>query len=298
MLAKEEAPEKSSAPGLQVTTLTLTDEQFASLSRFIEDELGIKMPPAKKIMLESRLQKRLRALNMKDFGTYLDFVFSTEGMSGELLHMIDVVTTNKTDFFREPDHFYYLLNRLLPEEAARSQWGKRRPMRVWSAGCSTGEEPYTLAMILELFRESDPEFEYSILATDISTRVLEKGATAIYDAEKIEPVPIELRKRFLLRSKDREKRLVRIQPHLRRRVSFQRVNLMQDDFGLDELYHVIFCRNVIIYFERKTQEALLAKLYDQLSPGGYLFLGHSETLTGMQLALRSVAPTIYRKEGR
>jgi chemotaxis protein methyltransferase CheR len=298
MLAKEEAPEKNSAPGVQVTTLTLTDEQFASLSRFIEGELGIKMPPAKKIMLESRLQKRLRALGMKDYGTYLDFVFSTEGMSAELLHMIDVVTTNKTDFFREPDHFYYLLNRLLPEEAEHSHWGKRRPMRVWSAGCSTGEEPYTLAMILELFRDSDPEFEYSILATDISTRVLEKGATAIYDEEKIEPVPMELRKRFLLRSKDKEKRLVRIQPHLRRRVSFQRVNLMQDDFGLEELHHVIFCRNVIIYFDRKTQEALLGRLYNQLVPGGYLFLGHSETLTGMQLPLRSVAPTIYRKEGR
>lgn len=274
---------------------SLSHEQFIRLSSYIESELGIKMPPVKKVMLESRLQKRLRALGLRDFDTYLDLVFSEEGGDGELIHMIDAVTTNKTDFFREPDHFDFLLGRLLPEEYEKRGWGRREPMNLWSSASSTGEEAYTMAMILEEFREDHPDFRYRILGTDISTRVLERARQAIYAEERIAPVTERLRKRYLLRSKERSAHLVRVKPALRRNVVFHRLNLMAERFGIDAKFHVIFCRNVIIYFDRNNQARLLRKLYDHLVPGGYLFLGHSETMAGMDLPLISVAPTIYRK---
>jgi chemotaxis protein methyltransferase CheR len=272
----------------------LTTEQFEVLSRFVQSELGIRMPPAKRIMLESRLQKRLRALSLDTFGDYIDFVFSDSQKEAELLHMIDAVTTNKTDFFRESDHFDYLTGKLLPQQY-RHGWGRERPLRVWSTACSTGEEPYTLAMVLEEFRSEHSGFNYGVLATDISTRALEHGQKAIYPEERIEPVPHALRKKYLLRSKDRSSRLVRVRPELRKRVQFHRLNLMHDEYDIRDRFEVIFCRNVIIYFERPTQFRLLNHLYQYLAPGGYLFLGHSETLAGMELPLVSVAPTIYRK---
>ncbi len=272
----------------------LSDGQFKRLSSYIESELGIRMPPAKRIMLESRLYKRIRALKLDGFEQYLEHVFQDDEKNGELLHMIDAVTTNKTDFFRESDHFDYLLNRLLPERYADG-WGVREPFRVWSAASSTGEEPYTLAMVLQDFAEENSRFSYRILATDISTQVLERGMKAIYTEDRVTPVPDAMKRKYLLRSKDRESRLVRIKPLLRRNVMFHRLNLMSEEFGIRDRFEVIFCRNVIIYFERETQAKLLRKLYHQLRPGGYLILGHSETLAGMELPVFSVAPTIYRK---
>ena len=276
------------------TSRRLSTEQFTVLSEFVQSELGIRMPPAKRVMLESRLQKRLRALSLDSFKDYIDFVFDDSQKEAELLHMIDSVTTNKTDFFRESDHFDYMTNRLLPERY-REGWGRDRPLRVWSTASSTGEEPYTLAMVLEEFRGEHQGFNYGILGTDISTRALDHGRKAVYTEERIDPVPQPLRKKYLLRSKDRTSRLVRVRPELRKRVQFHRLNLMHDSWDIGERFEVIFCRNVIIYFERPTQYRLLTHLYDYLVPGGYLFLGHSETLAGMELPVRSVAPTIYRK---
>ena len=276
------------------TSRRLTTEQFNILSRFVEGELGIRMPPAKRIMLESRLQKRLRALSLDSFQDYIDLVFDESQKEAELIHMIDSVTTNKTDFFRESDHFTYLSERLLPERFAAG-WGRTQPFRVWSTASSTGEEPYTLAMVLEEFRAEHQGFEYGILGTDISTRALDHGRKAVYTEERIDPIPQALRRKYLLRSKDRSSRLVRVRPELRRRVQFHRLNLMHDSWNIEDRFEVIFCRNVIIYFERPTQYRLLTHLYNYLVPGGYLFLGHSETLAGMELPLSSVAPTIYRK---
>jgi len=294
MAEKQEEREHPADVRSNFTSRRLTTEQFSVLSGFVESELGIRMPPAKRIMLESRLQKRLRALGLDDFQAYIDFVFDDSQKEAELLHMIDAVTTNKTDFFRESDHFDYLTDRLLPERYEQG-WGRTRPLRVWSTASSTGEEPYTLAMVLEEFREAGRDFNYGILGTDISTRALDHGRRAVYTEERIEPVPHGLRKKYFLRSKDRSSRLVRVRPELRRRVQFHRLNLMHDDYGIDDRFEVIFCRNVIIYFERPTQYRLLTHLYEYLVPGGYLFLGHSETLAGMELPLYSVAPTIYRK---
>jgi chemotaxis protein methyltransferase CheR len=273
----------------------MSPKEFDRLSGFIIDHCGIKMPPAKKIMLESRLQKRLRSLGMASFREYCEFLFDSPEGNGELVHMIDAVTTNKTDFFREPVHFQFLTETALPEFLTESAFGNRKNFTVWSAGCSSGEEPYTLAMVLNEYALPHPDFQYSILATDISTRVLEKARFGIYDQRLVEGIPLSFKQKYFLRSKDREKGLVRVVPELRSRISFQRVNLMDENLVVPEKADAIFCRNVIIYFERATQYKLLSKLCQSLRTGGYLFLGHSETVHGFDLPLVRIASTIYRK---
>jgi len=243
-------------------------------------------------MLEGRLQKRLRVLGMKSFAEYIDYLFDPAENSQELVLMIDHVTTNKTDFFREPDHFDYLRERVLP-----AWWEKYRTRRLmlWSAGCSTGQEPYTLAMVLQDFAASRPGFDFQILATDISTRVLEQARKAVYHEDLLAPVPSMFKPKYLLRSKDRQSGLVRIVPQLRAKVRFRRLNFLDGDFGLREPLDIIFCRNVIIYFDRPTQVRLLQRFYGHMRSGAHLFMGHSETLSGLDVPLVSVASTVYRK---
>ena len=276
----------------------LSERDFKRLSKFIHSECGIKMPDSKKTMLESRLQKRLRCLKLASFTEYCDYLFSPQGIENELVHMIDVVTTNKTDFFREPGHFDYLAQKALPELIALHGAGIRKELTVWSAGCSTGEEPYTLAIVLSEFAERCPgfKFRYLILATDISTEVLEKAKHGIYEHDKVDPLPPGMKKKYLLRGKNKSSGLVRIAPELRSKVRFRRLNFLEGDFGMREHMDIIFCRNVIIYFDRPTQEKLLSRFCSHLGPGGYIFMGHSETLHGMNLPLLQVAPTIYRKQ--
>jgi chemotaxis protein methyltransferase CheR len=211
----------------------------------------------------------------------------------ELTHMIDAVTTNKTDFFREPLHFECLGNKIVPEFVSS---GTGRKLKVWSAGCSTGEEPYTLAMVLRESFRNYCGFGFSILATDISTIVLEKARLGIYDDNRTASIPWELKRKYFMINRDRNRGLVRITPELRSLVEFMRLNLIDDEFGLTEQKDIIFCRNVIIYFDRPTQEKLLNRLCCHLSPRGYLFLGHSETLSGFDVPLARVESTIYRKQ--
>ncbi len=276
------------------TAAPMTEESFQRFSQYIHGTFGIKMPPAKKNMLQSRLQKRLRKLKIPCFEEYTDFVFSEEGMKGEVIHMIDEVTTNKTDFFREPAQFDFLIEDALPEMRAR-RIGISRPLQAWSAGCSSGEEPYTISMVLSEFADSHESFNYSILATDISTKVLDIALRGIYKEEKTQPVPGNMKQKYVMLSKNRESGLARVAPEIRSKVRFRRLNFMDDDFGLDEKFDVVFCRNVIIYFDKSTQGLLIEKLCDQLLPGGYLFVGHSETLHGFKLPLDQVVPMIYRK---
>ncbi|MBI5740179.1 MAG: protein-glutamate O-methyltransferase [Nitrospirae bacterium] len=274
----------------------LSEKDFRRLSGFIHNECGIKMPEAKKVLLESRLRKRLRVLGMRSYSEYCDYLFSPEGTNSELVHMIDVVTTNKTDFFREPRHFDYLVRTALPELISRYGATIRRKYIVWSAGCSTGEEPYTLAMVLSEFAEKQHGFYFSILATDISTRVLQNAGLGIYKEDSVAPVPAALRMKYLLRSRDRNKNLVRIVHELRSLIKFRRLNFMGSDFGMKEPVDIIFCRNVIIYFDRPTQERLLNRFCHHLVPGGYLFMGHSETLSGMNIPLQTAGQMVYRKQ--
>lgn len=267
--------------------------EFERLSEFIRSQCGIKMPPGKKVMLEARLQKRLRTLGFTSFRQYCEHLFDERCGCEEIVHFINAVTTNKTDFFREPQHFTVLTDTILPEHLDAG--GAGRGFRVWSAGCSTGEEPYTIAMVLSEFGALHPGFKFSILATDISTKVLDKAKQAIYDQERVVTVPLELKQKYLMRSRDRDRSLVRIVPELRAAVQFEQVNLMDEDLRLSEPLDVIFCRNVIIYFERHNQELLLRRLSRCLKPGGYLFLGHSETVHGFDLPLVRVTSTVYRK---
>jgi chemotaxis protein methyltransferase CheR len=271
----------------------MSQQDFIRLSEFIVGHCGIKMPPAKKIMLEARLQKRLRTLSMSSFKDYCEFVLASDEGAGELVHMIDAITTNKTDFFREPIHFQYLSETALPEFLAETDGRKR--FLVWSAGCSSGQEPYTLAIVLSEFGEQHPDFQFGIMATDISTRVLDKARLGIYEQQVVEDIPLSLKQKYLLKSKDRDRGLVRVTPELRSRVSFQRLNLMDEQFLVSEPMDAVFCRNVIIYFERATQQRLLGRLCHCLKDGGYLFLGHSETVHGFDLPLVRISSTIYRK---
>ncbi len=274
----------------------MSPREFDRLSEFIVGHCGIKMPPAKKVMLESRLQKRLRTLGMASFKDYCDYVLGSGEGSGELVHMIDAVTTNKTDFFREPAHFQFLAETALPDFLMEGG-GVRKKFMVWSAGCSSGEEPYTLGIVLNEFVSQHPDFQFAILATDISTRVLEKAQLGIYDEHLVKVIPQPLKQKYFLRSKNRDKALVRIVPELRARVSFQRLNLMEEQILTPEPMDAIFCRNVIIYFERATQYRLLSRLCGCVKTGGYLFLGHSETVHGFDLPLVRISSTIYRKLG-
>jgi chemotaxis protein methyltransferase CheR len=269
----------------QTRVVTISNNDFARLRDFIYQECGINLTDGKKSMLEARLQKRLRKLNLRSFSHYCDYLFSPEGKEEELTDMINQVTTNKTDFFREPGHFDYLTRKVLPE-LGRS----KRTIMVWSAGCSSGEEPYTLAMVLKEFG-----CNFLIIATDISTKVLEKAKLAIYDDERVSPIPWELKKKYLLVSKDRTKKLYRVIPELRERVKFRRLNFMDGDFGFREPIDIIFCRNVIIYFDKPTQEKLLNKFCHYLSHEGHIFVGHSETLFGMDIPLIQAVPTVYRR---
>lgn len=275
---------------------SLQDRDFKRLSTFIESEYGIKMPSVKKSMLESRLMKRLKQLQLPDYGAYCDYLFSKEGRSEEIPHFINKVTTNKTDFFRESDHFDFMSQFLL-ERLLRQNDNSVRQLRLWSAGCSSGEEAYTLAMVISEFAERNPDipFNFSILATDISDNVLDIGKKAIYHESRIEPIPLGLRKKYLLKSKDRNRQIVKIAPEIRQKVTFQKLNLMDRDFGLSHRFHIAFCRNVIIYFEKETQEKLLLKIINNLTPNGFLFQGHSESTQGMNLPLKPVRPTIFQK---
>lgn len=253
------------------------------------------MIDSKITLVETRLRKRMRILGLESFVEYCEYLFSPEGERNERIPMIDCITTNKTDFFREPGQFRFLVDTALPELTRMHGPESGRKCRIWSAGCSTGEEPHTLAMVLSEYSEAHPEFGFSIFATDISTRVLEQARLGVYREESVAPVPAHLKTKYLLRDKDRSRRRVRVSPRLRRLIEIKRLNFMDADFGIRAPFDVIFCRNVLIYFDKQTQATLLMRLYRHLTPGGYLFIGCSETLCGMDIPLRVVGQMVYRK---
>ncbi len=270
----------------------MSSADFSRLAAFINGYSGIRMPPSKRVMVEGRLRKRLRSHGFGDFESYCRYLFENGGLADEASHIIDAVTTNKTEFFREQEHFHFLVNQALPNLVG----GRSVPtLKLWSAACSIGAEPYTLAMIMADYARARGGVRYSILATDLCMEVLQKAVHAIYPEEAIGPVPLEMRRRYLLRGRGHAVRQVRIAPEIRRTVRFARLNLMDDPYPVDGLYDVIFCRNVLIYFDRADQEAVLRRLAGHLVRGGYLFLGHSETITNMLLPLQPAGPTVFTK---
>lgn len=273
-----------------MATAFLTDDEFRKFSSFIFLKTGIYLKPEKKQMLNVRLGKRLKACNLDSFSLYYDYV-SREASVDELIHLINSVSTNFTSFFREKDHFNFLDSKILPEFIHSQQ---QKKLKIWSSACSSGEEPYSLGMILLSFMENHKDLHAEILATDISTKVLDIAEKGIYSEEKSEAVPPEFLRKFFTKDVGASLGQVRIIDNLRRLITFQRVNLM-DRFPWHEEMDVIFCRNVMIYFTRETQEQLSEKFYHCLAPGGYFFISHSESLAGINHQFQQVAPTIYKK---
>jgi len=273
----------------------LSARDFRRLADFIQEYSGIKMPEAKKTMVEGRLRKRVRATGAADLSAYCRRLFDEGGLDDESVHLIDVITTNKTDFFREPEHFRFLTDVAVKQIIADRRAGPQSVIKLWCTASSIGAEPYTMAMVMEDASQRLGGFQARIVATDISTRVLETAAMAIYSEAMIAPVPPEMRKRYLLRARERDRGLVRIVPALRRMVQFGRLNLMDASYPIDRDMDVVFCRNMLIYFDKQTQQAVLSRLCSHLRPGGFLFLGHSETLAGFGLPVTPVGPTVFRR---
>jgi chemotaxis protein methyltransferase CheR len=266
----------------------ITPKEFEQFRALIYQESGISLNDNKQTMLVSRLSKRLRTLQLDSFQAYYDLIAGQTG-GDEFTLLLDLVSTNKTDFFREPRHFDFLRDQILPV------LGSTRSIRIWSAASSSGEEPYTIAMTL-YDGVADPErWDFKILASDISTRVLARAASGVYEEDRVREIPKEIVERHFLKGVGNRAGMVKVKPHLAEMVRFRRINLMDKSYPIKTPLDLIFCRNVMIYFDRPTQAELTAKFYRYLKPGGFLFIGHSEGLQRLDQSFLSVAPTIYQK---
>jgi len=280
---------------MESADIEMTESERAEISSFIESEFGIKMPAIKKVLLKGRLSKRLRALGFKSYGDYYKFIRSDKGRS-EFLIFADLVSTHETYFFREPQHFAYLYSEILPILIETTGAGVKRAIRILSAGCSSGEEVYSIAITLEEFkRKVNPQYIYRITGGDISVRVIEVASRAIYPYQRLKNVSEEYQRRYFMKGKNDKKDFVRIVPEVRINTEFVAMNLMDSYYPFVDKFDVIFCRNALIYFDRETQVDVIRKLCNCLNKNGYLFIGHSETMSGYNLPLRCVEPTIYRR---
>ncbi|MEJ5347436.1 MAG: protein-glutamate O-methyltransferase [Desulfosoma sp.] len=272
----------------------LSDGLFQKFSALVYQEAGINLHDGKKSLLEARLAKRLRATGIDSPRAYLDFILSEEGRE-EYVRFFDAVSTNLTFFFREPKHFEFLENVALPEIVERNRKSGTARIRMWSAGCSTGEEPYSMAMTVLTSLDQPFRWDFRVLATDISTRVLQTAMLGVYEQSKLANVPVALRQRFFEPLRDGgSTKTYRVRDELKKIIAFRRLNLM-DSFPFKGKFDVIFCRNVMIYFDKKTQESLIQKMAAYLHHGGYFFVGHSESLTGLHHPLKYVKPAVYKK---
>lgn len=281
---------------MDALNIAMSEKERREISSFIESEFGIKMPAVKKILLTSRLSKRLNILGFKSYGDYYKFVRSEKGRD-EYLIFADLVSTHETSFFRESQHFEFLYSRVLPELVQSGGIGTRKILRVLSAACSTGEEAYTLAITIEEFKKRNNfnSYLYRITGADISTKVLASAARGVYGEGRVGKLPPEYKKKYFMRGKNEKRELVRIVPEIRANAEFIHLNLMDKGYFFPEKFDIIFCRNALIYFDRDNQVSIIRKLTEHLSKNGYLFIGHSETMSGYNLPLRCLEPTIYRR---
>jgi chemotaxis protein methyltransferase CheR len=269
--------------------LPVSDRDFARFQALINREAGIWLAPVKKALLVGRLARRLRELGLDSYGDYYERV---EGDGVERVRMLDAICTNETHFFREPRHFEFLEARVFPAWREEADAGRRpRRVRIWSAACSTGEEPYSLAMTLLTAFPSGWELE--IVASDLSTKVLERARSGVWPIEKAKEIPDAHRRAFMLRGYGSQEGLMKAGPELRALVSFHRVNLVGETWPGGAPFDLVFCRNVLIYFDRATKVRVVERLLGRLHPRGYLFLGHAESLGGVTAAGRPVVPTVY-----
>ncbi len=272
---------------------TLSDREFSLFSRLVYERAGINLHEGKKELVRSRLSRRLRATNMTRFKDYYKFVMADES-GEEIVHMLDAISTNLTSFFREPKHFAFLENVAMPALLRGKKSGDGQ-LRVWSAGCSSGEEPYTLSICLHEFASRNPALvTFRILATDISSRMLDAAGAGVYHQAQVQAIPPPVLRKYFQRGSKKWEGHYRVKPVMRQVIDFKRLNLMEP-FPFQQPFHVIFCRNVMIYFDKDIQNKVVNKYYDCLVPGGYLFIGHSESLMGTAHRFKYVQPTIYQK---
>lgn len=277
------------------TGTALSAEDHLRVAQFVQSTVGIQLPEHKRNLIEARLRKRLRATGLRNFTEYLDLALSETSDGGEQEWLLDAITTNKTDFFREPEHFTFLRQHLLELLGNAEVAEVGRPLNVWSSACSTGEEAYTLAMVLSEVKREQPEFNFHIHASDIAPSVLAVARQAIYPVARIAPLAEPLRQRYLLKSRDPARQQVRISPELRARVSFSRFNLINGDYPESPEYDVIFCRNVMIYFNNTDRQTIIERLRASLRIGGLLFIGHSESIGHQRAGFETLYPTVYRR---
>lgn len=275
--------------------VAINETNYDFIRQLVYEHSRINLGADKKELVARRVHKRLQALNLVDYDAYCDLLRSPAG-AGELTDLLDVISTNVTDFFRESQHFDYLRDHLLPAWVRQSgRAGK--PFRIWSAACSSGEEPYTIGITLAEFARSNPAFaSWRVEASDISTRMLEHGSKGVYRAERVRLPSPEWLPRYFQRGIGKAEGYYRVKAELRDRVTFHHVNLFQDGYPVAAGLEAVFCRNVMIYFDRETQENLVQRLCRQLVPGGHLFVGHSESLIGIRHRLKCVQPSVYRLE--
>ncbi len=270
-------------------TAALTDAEFEKISAFVKSACGINLHEGKKELVKARLGKRIRSLGMNTFQQYMDYVVQ-DAKGTEVTAMLDVISTNLTFFFREAKHFDHLRNTILPTLAKS---GKRR-VRIWSAGCSSGEEPYSVAMLLNDSLNDLMSWDARILATDLSTKVLGIANEGVYREERFRETSGHLVQKYFTCIQKTPEKKYKVKPALRKLIHFARLNLMEA-WPMRGPFDVIFCRNVMIYFDKETQGELVNRYFDILAPGGTLFLGHSESLTGIKHKYKYVLPAVYQK---
>lgn len=269
----------------------LTDKEFQLFKEIIYRETGIHMSDKKKKLIVARLSKRLRSLNLQNFTQYYDYLNKNVNADNEIVNLINRITTNKTNFFREKHHFDFLSQELFPEIIAKGQTTGSRSLRIWSAGCSSGEEPYTIAMVTSEAFKAQRGWDIKILATDLDTEILQKAIEGVYPTQAVTPIP----KEYLLRYFSRNSTDYTVNQKLKSMISFRKLNLMEQTFPMKRPFDIIFCRNVIIYFDSQTKETLLNKFHFHLKNKGHMFIGHSESLMHMKNRYKYLKHTIYQK---
>jgi len=262
----------------------------------ITERYGIKMPLEKKIMFQARLQRRLRELDIQSFDEYASRLFNDSNDSTEFVLLADFISTNKTEFFREKEHFNFLNGNVFPEYLKNSSSTQFQELKLWSAGCSSGQEAYSIGIQLEEFmRVNGVRFNYSILATDISGKMLKSAREAVYPMSQVDEIPLELKHRYFLKSKNTKDQKVKVIKDIREKVRVGYMNLMDGLYPFQMQFDIIFLRNTLIYFDPKVQLSVLIKVLDSLKTGGYLFIGHSESIINLHLPIKSIAPSVYMK---
>jgi chemotaxis protein methyltransferase CheR len=281
------------ASALDATLRSISDREFRLFQELIYREAGIHLSDVKRALLVGRLAKRLRQLGLDRFGAYYERVVG-DSSGAELVFLLDAITTNETSFFREPRQFDYLQQVICPAWERAAQEGRRaRHLRIWSAACSTGEEPYSIAMALLSHFPPDSGWQVDILATDISTRVLERAVNGIWPINRAGNIPEPFLKRFMLRGTGAQQGLMKAGPAVRGPLRFERINLNDAHWPVQGPFDAIFCRNVLIYFDQASRTRVINRLIDLLAPDSHLFLGHAESITGMTGRVRSVMPAVY-----